>query len=349
MNAAHVTLSAYLQDPDLMLETQVRTKEWLDQNLLSDDAVATPESGWPLIVDLQNYLELAWLGGAVEFDRPEPHVLPFLSEEGQSALLQTAPPAAFDRIGADVRRFYERFHERKRTYSYNGIGIGPISMPYNMTGTDGPFTLACGLRGAGSFLLDLFDRPDDAHALLNWLTEAIIHRIREVRIYLGEPALSKGYGFADDAIVMLSPDMYCDFVLPCHRRIFEALCEPGADRSMHLCGDAQRFFPIIQKELGVMQFDTGFPIDFAALYDELSPETRIYGGVMTGMLLSGTTEQIDAEVRRILSSGVMQKSRRFVLREANSLAPRTPFENVNQMYRTCLEVGFYPVEGTANA
>jgi uroporphyrinogen-III decarboxylase len=136
--------------------------------------------------------------------------------------------------------------------------------------------------------------------------------------------------------------MYREFVLPCHRRILDELTVPGADRSMHLCGDAQRFFPILQKELGVMSFDTGFPVDFARLYDELLPGTRIYGGPSTGLLLNGTPERIDAEVRRILASGVMGKSRAFVLREGNSLAPGTPFANVNQILLTSRDAGVYP-------
>ncbi len=32
--------------------------------------------------------------------------------------------------------------------------------------------------------------------------------------------------FADDAIVLLSPQMYADFVLPCHRRILAACGRP---------------------------------------------------------------------------------------------------------------------------
>ena len=342
-NAGGASLSRYLRDPDLMLDLQLRTRAWLDRNLLSDDPVSTAETGWPLIVDFQNFLELAWLGGTVGYDSREPHVPHFLTEEGQRELLRREPPRAFDGIGGDVLRYYEHFQARKAAgQEYQGIGIGHVAMPFNMTGSDGPFTLCCGMRGASDFLLDLVDRPDEARALLDWITEAVIRRIREVRAYLGEPALSEGFGIADDAIVVLSTDMYREFVLPCHRRILEELTAPGGGRSMHLCGDAQRFFPVLQRELGVMSFDTGFPVDFARLYDELLPATRIYGGPATSLLLNGTPAQVDAEVRRILSSGVMEKSRAFVLREGNSLAPGTPFANVNQILLTSREAGVYP-------
>lgn len=342
-NTDGYTLSRYLRDPDLMLALQMRTRAWLDRNLLSDDAPSTPETGWPVIVDIQNYLELAWLGGPVDFSLPEPHVAPFLTEDGARALLQREPPGAFEGIGAHVRQYYEHFLRRKAEgLAFDGIGIGHVAMPFNMTGSDGPFTIASGMRGTEAFLFDMIDRPDEARGLLDWITDAIIRRIRDVRAYLGEPLRSDGFGFADDAIVILSEDLFREFVLPCHRRIYEALSLPGGERSMHLCGDAQRFFPIYQNELGVRSFDTGFPIDFARLYDELAPDTRIFGGPSTSLLLEGTPAEIDAEVRRILSSGVMEKSRAFVLREANSLSPGTPFANVNQMLLTCREAGRYP-------
>jgi uroporphyrinogen-III decarboxylase len=306
------------------------------------------DDGWPLIVDCQNYLEMAWLGATVDYDRDEPHTPPFLSDERKNAFVEAEPPGAFDGIGQHVLETYEHFRDLRRTgWSHAGKGIGTVSMPFNTTGTDGPFTIACGIRGMAEFLLDMVEDPAFAHALLDWTTEAVIRRIRAVRAYLGEPTLLPSYGCADDSIVLLSIDMYREFVLPCHRRILDGLTEPGGFRSMHLCGDAQRFFPVLQRELGVMQFDTGFPIDFARLYDELLPETRILGGPSIALLRDGTRVQVEAEVTRILRSGVLEKSRGFILREANSLAPRTPLENVNAIFRTCLREGVYPRGGPA--
>ncbi len=342
-NAAGHTLAQYLRDPDLMLDLQVRTRAWLDANLLSDDPVATAETGWPVIVDFQNFLEPAWLGGTVDYALSEPHVAPFLDEDGMRALLRREPPGAFEGIGADVLRFYERFLARKAAgYEYAGLGIGSVSMPYNMGGSDGPFTVACGMRGTEAFLLDLMDRPEEADALLGWITEAIIRRIREVRAYLGEPAVADGFGIADDGIVLLSADQYREAVLPHHRRLYDALATKDGWRSAHLCGDAQRFFPILQREFGIRSFDTGFPVDFGRLYDELRPDTVVYGGPTTSLLLEGTPEEVEAEVRRILASGVMEKSRAFVLREANALAPGTPFANVNRILEVARTAGRYP-------
>ena len=56
------------------------------------------------------------------------------------------------------------------------------------------------------------------------------------------------------------------------------------------------------------------------------------------ILRTGTPADVRAETKRILQSGVMDGGK-FVLREGNNLAPRTPPENVAAMYEACKESG----------
>lgn len=338
-NKQGIKLRQYLTDPQVMLETQVRTQEWIRLMILSDDGMGYPDS-WHLRVDCQNYLEMAWFGCEIS-STDEPHSYPFLNNDNKNMLFDKGLFDPWSGIHRFVKQTYEYFLEQKSYYHYQGIPIGTVLLPYNMTGTDGPFTIACGIRGTESFLLDLIDDPTYAKTLLKYVTENIINRIKAVRTYLGEPRISDIFGFADDAITLLSPELYVHFVLPCHKRIFDELSLQNGFRSMHLCGDAQRFFQIIQNELHVMQFDTGFPVDFNKLYQELNPGTRILGGPPISLLLNGTTKEIDESVRRILNSGVMSLSEAFILREANALAPGTPLRHVNQIYMSAEKYGYY--------
>ena len=339
-NRKGVTLSAYLQDPALMLDCQVRARDWIRHTYLSDDGMGDPEDGWSVTVDCQNYLEPVWFGATLH-DGLEPHAPAFLGDADKWRIFDRGVPDAFAGIGGQVRTFFEWFQDRTRDFTYKGIPLTHVHMPFNMTGTDGPFTIACGIRGVENFLCDLLEDPEYAVQLLDFITTAIIGRIRAVRAYLGEPSRSSGFGFGDDAIVLLSPAMYRTFVLPLHRRLYESLAAEDGSRGIHLCGDAQRFFPILAGELGVRDFDTGFPIDFARLYRELPADTRVNGGPEVSLLRDGTPAQVEARVREILGSGVMDLSRRFVLREANALSPGTPAENVNAMYRACERYGGY--------
>ncbi|NLG24128.1 MAG: hypothetical protein GX558_02125 [Clostridiales bacterium] len=338
-NKSGVTLVDYLRDRQVMLDVQLRAQHWIRHTYWSDDGMGLPD-GWRARVDYQNYLEASWLGAPVIYGA-EPHCRPCLTDGDKRRPFDAGLPAPFSGLCGEAIERYEFFQSRVGRAGYAGAPLGGVELPFNMIGSDGPFTLACALRGASDFMLDMMDDPDYANELLDCITDAVIARIRAVRRYLGQPALGPDFGFADDAIAMLSVAQYRAFVLPRHRRMFEALSAPEAFRSMHLCGDAQRFFPTIERELSVRSFDTGFPIDFGALYEQLQPRTRVFGGVSAPLLRSGTPDAVRAETRRILASGVMQKSGAFVLREGNALSPGTPPANVAAMFEACRQYGRY--------
>ena len=134
--------------------------------------------------------------------------------------------------------------------------------------------------------------------------------------------------------------MYEQIILPYHKRIYESLASPDAERSMHLCGDASRHFPILKNELNVNIFDTGFPIDLGKVAQELGPEVRIHGGPDIEFLRTASPKQVKDKVKSIMESGV-KNGGRFVLREGHNLAPYTPLENIKAMYQACREYGRY--------
>jgi hypothetical protein len=214
----------------------------------------------------------------------------------------------------------------------------PVELrPWAVCGTDGPVTVACNLRGS-DFLLDLVEEPDYAKRLLAFVTRAAVLRRAAFAAYWGD-RLTVGNGMADDAIAMISTDMYVEQVLPFHRAFFEA---GGADseRSMHLCGDATRHFTVIHRALGVTAFDTGFPVDHGALRRTLGPDVEIQGGPEVALLHDGTPDQVYARAQGILQSGVAEGGR-FVLCEGNNLPPGCPEANLEALYAACLEHGRY--------
>ena len=79
---------------------------------------------------------------------------------------------------------------------------------------------------------------------------------------------------------------------------------------------------------------------FGWLRQELGPDIDIAGGPHIELLRSGTAEQVRQEVKRILATGITEGGR-FILREANNLAPHTPLENLWAMYQAGKEFGSY--------
>lgn len=342
-NTVGVTMDEYLGSPDAMLQTQILASEWIRTTFLSDAdlGLPSPEEGWSVMVDAQNWLEAAWLGGTVE-PGPEPHVRPFLGDAAKERLFAEGLPDPWAGASGEAKRFYEDMAEWIGDLEWKGIPLRRVALPYNLTGTDGPFTLACSIRGADRFLLDLVDDPAYALRLLDFLTEAILARIAAARRYLGEPAHSDGFALADDGIVLLSVADYESFVLPFHERLLDRLTEGRANRSMHLCGDAQRFFAPIQRRLGITTFDTGFPVDFATVFDGLAPGTCIQGGPAAPFLLSATPAQAEDEAARVLAAVAPSAERRFVLREGNALCPGTPAATANALFAAAERFGRLP-------
>ncbi len=109
---------------------------------------------------------------------------------------------------------------------------------------------------------------------------------------------------------------------------------------MHLCGNVQRLLPVIASELNIRSFDTGYPIRWETLRDEIGAEVEILGGVRVNELLAGTSAEVLERSRQILQSGIMRGGK-FILKEANNLPPCTPLENVAALYEAAKTYGLY--------
>lgn len=335
-NPRGMTFREYTDDPDAMLDFQAQTRTWSRHNVIQDAELGPVTDGWHVNVDFQNYYEAAWLGCSVAFPANEvPDATPWLTDECKRSIFQGGLPDPFGGLMEKNLRYYEHFMARKASGDVHGLPI--LSVSPSAMGTDGPFTIACSIRGATALCLDLYEDPGFVHELLDFITEATISRIKAWRQYLGWDATAPTWGFADDSVQLLSTAMYKEFVLPYHRRLVSAFSTKGPN-SIHLCGDATRHFPTLVEELNIRDFDTGFPVDFRALREELGPEVRISGGPPVEFLRSASPVEIDQEVHRILTSGVADGGR-FILREGNNLAPGTPLENLKAMYDAGVKYG----------
>ncbi|NPV47491.1 MAG: hypothetical protein HPY69_11060 [Armatimonadetes bacterium] len=325
--------------PEAMYRHLLRKQHFIRHHLWCDQEMGLPDK-WQVAVDFQNSYEALWFGCPIHFREGQvPDTTPILGDDNKRMLFDRGLPDPFPATGWMARawEYYEQFKAWAADDEFEGRPIEVTGVPG--VGTDGVFTTACALRDPTRLMLDIYEDPGYIHELMAFLTEAFIRRIRAYRERLGQPVESTAFGLADDAIQMLSVEHYREFVLPYHKRLVAEFGSQGPN-SMHLCGDATRHFRTIRDELNVMSFDTGFPVDFGWLRQELGPEVTIYGGVHVEVLRRGPAEAIVAEVRRILSSGIMEGGK-FVLRDANNLAPYTPPEHVRVMYETVKEYGRY--------
>ena len=146
-------------------------------------------------------------------------------------------------------------------------------------------------------------------------------------------------GIGDDPIEMMSVADYNTHILPYHRRILDETAGDGP-HSAHLCGRAQHHFANLRERLNVWAFDTGFPTDLALARKQLGPGVTLWGNIHVHNLQCGTKEAIEAEVRRLLASGVMHGGR-FILGDGNNVSEGTPVENLNFVYELVKRYGAY--------
>jgi len=323
----------YSEDPDLMYDVLLAFQRWLRFNLLQDAELGIPDQ-WNIAPNFMNYYEAAWFGCPIEYPPDQvPDTLPAFAANPE-AVMENGLPDPCGGLMARVADYEQHFRDRaaRREFLGRKVAVSP-----SLLGTDGVMTVACNLFGAEFVCAAMLDEPLRLQRLFSFITEATIDRISARRKRYGLPLPVPGFGFADDSIALISPAAYAQHVLPHHRRLCQALADSGP-RSIHLCGDATRHFPLIRDELNVRCFDTGFPIDFAALRTALGPDVQIQGGPHIELLRTATPAQVRSEVRRILATGVARHGR-FALREGNNLAPGTPLENIDALYAAGREFG----------
>lgn len=331
LNRTGETFETYFEDPLVMFETQLAFQYHVRHTLLQDAEMGLPEA-WGVYVDLQNSYEALWFGGTIHYiEGNVPDVAPFVTEENKWAFLEAGPPEPRSGWIGRACEYREWMVEHARDYEFHGRPVTVGGIPG--LGTDGPFTTACAIRGATEMCLDLYADEEWARAFLGFLTDATIARIEGLRPLMGQPVESRAWGFADDSVQLLSEESYREFLLPLHKRLTERF-GPDGPNGIHLCGDATRHFRTIRDELNVTSFDTGYPVDHGWLRRELGPEVTIMGGPAVELLRGAAPAAVAAEAKRILQSGVREGGR-FILREANNLAPGTPPENVAAMYEAC--------------
>ena len=317
-----------------MFDTQLQFQRWNRFNLLQDYELGLPEK-WTVWIDFQNFHEAGFFGCPIEYINGEvPDTHPVFADAPER-VMENGIPDPFSNLLARGLRYFERFKERAARETFLGR---PIEVRGSSEGTDGVFTTACNLFGPDVVCIMMIEEPDRLRTLLDFIFEATVRRMRAWRKLLGIPIPQPDFGHADDSIALISTEMYCEFIMPYHRRLCEAFAAPGPC-SIHLCGDSTRHFRTLRDDLNILSFDTGFPVDFGKLRQDLGLKVSINGGPHVQLLRASTPEQVRAEVRRILETGILEGGL-FTLREGNNLAPGTPLENTEAMYHAGREFGF---------
>lgn len=338
-NPGGVTFQQVMTDPKTHVQVSLQHQLYRRRVIgrYSDDAHELPDV-WPVDMMVYNIFDAAYLGAPVHcYDDQVPDTTPCLDDANRDAVFDLDIDRPLD--NPFIKGWLDFWREMDKvcdgmTFEGRPVELKPWLLPY----TDGPVTVGMNLRGS-DFLMDLVADPDYADRLMRFIVDAAAKRREALYDYWGDRAGPRENGFADDSVAMLGLETYTQRVMPMHRRWYESIDAP-APRGIHLCGDATRLFPTIHQQLGVMSFDTGFPVDHGALRDQLGEDVEILGGPEVATLLNGSPDDVYQRARQILTSGV-KRGGRFLLREGNNLPPNVPEANLQAMYQAALDHGQY--------
>ena len=338
LNTEGITFHDFQYNFDTMFDVQLKYKYHLAHNIIFDQIMGIPEEGWEVFVEYNNVTEAIWFG--CESFIPEGQIIATRHRYGgdnKNEIFDLGMPEPNSGIYATVFENYEYFVEKARNYEFYNKPVS-VALPWTTLGTDGPLTVALDIRG-DEIYTDMYLDEEYYDKLMSFIVDATINKVKYWRNRLGLELKPKEGGFSDDAIQLISTDTYMEKVYPYHKRILDELYD-GGPFSMHLCGDVQRHLPTIIEKLNINHFDTGFPVNFETLRDEIGDDIHINGGVKVDILLLGTSEDVKNEAKRVLESGVTRGGK-FILKEANNVPPRVPLENFYAMYSAAKEFGVY--------
>ncbi len=337
-NPEGYTFEQAAEDPKLHIEISLRHSLYRRTvlNHYTDEPTGLPDV-WDVELMVYNVYEAAMFGAPIDYlPQQVPDTKVCLTDENRLEIFEQDISNPLENpLIKHWLDFNRQMMDIARDMTFEGRPVHV--MPWSICGTDGPVTVAMNLRGP-EFMEDMIMEPDYADRLMRWIMQAAINRRAAFESYWGE-RIGHGNGMADDSVAMLSTQMYEQQVLPIHRMFYEAVSTDRV-RSMHLCGDATRHFPMIHCRLGVTSFDTGFPVNFGEMRNQLGDDVEILGGVEVAKLMNGSADEVYQRTQEILQTGVMRGGR-FVMREGNNLPPNCPLENLEAMYQATLEFGRY--------
>jgi MtaA/CmuA family methyltransferase len=193
-----------------------------------------------------------------------------------------------------------------------------------------PFSLASALMGLDKIMLKLTDDPP--------MVEALMERCLEYGLAYGNALSSTGADMlsgGDSPAGLVGPRSYRELALPYERRLIAGLNSwTRKPVSLHICGNAAPILPdMVSSGADVLEID--HQVDLANACRIVGPDIGLWGNLdPVALLMQGSTDQIRQASREAAETVRACGHKRFVLSSGCTIAPDTPFENVDAMLRS---------------
>ena len=191
----------------------------------------------------------------------------------------------------------------------------------------GPFSLACLLRGAQQFLADLTDESNHPHIerLIDYCRQASV-LFAQAQQAAGAHATSIGDAFAGPSLI--SPQMFRRFALQPEIQLTGEVQAAGIPFSIHICGKTDRIIGDLGRT-GARILEVDWQLDLAMARSSVPATTVLMGNINpSDPLVTGTPDQ----VTRAASLAIERVGRRgLFLSSGCALGRNTPPENLQAL------------------
>lgn len=195
----------------------------------------------------------------------------------------------------------------------------------------GPFSLACEIRGMSNFMLDiaLGEQKEKIHHLLDFCRQ-VSFRYATAQIEQGAHATS--VGDSPSGPDLISPAQFWEYAYPYMKRLMTDLKAQGIIAAYHICGNAT---PIIQDMVstGAAIIEIDQKADMAACKDAARGKAALLGPVdPSGVMAHGTPQLVREKCLEALE--ILAPDNGFILGPGCALPATTPDENIDAMIET---------------
>jgi uroporphyrinogen decarboxylase len=329
-----LTFQEYFSSPQVMLEAQAKSIEWIFANARDD------RFGIAVGPDFQNVREASGLGCAIKYVEGFPWVeKPIIANQGDLGRLEATDMYSNGFTGRipQYRREMVKLTQGI-SVSFKGGGSAPLIVGSGM-GTDGPFTNCAWLRGSTQLLADVTLKPKFVHAMMEIVTDKIIEFNQRLREDAEIPE-DCGMGVADDFAAFLSPDQYREFALPYHERIYDAFRTKLRD--IHLCGKIDHLLTLLVNEQRIHSLSGfGWVTDALRVAKVMGGKVLLYGGPNPSLILSGPKSEIIEAAKFYIQ--LLGPYRGYALGDGYNIAPGTPVNHMNALMDAATQYGQYPM------
>ncbi|MBN1592337.1 MAG: uroporphyrinogen decarboxylase family protein [Candidatus Coatesbacteria bacterium] len=158
---------------------------------------------------------------------------------------------------------------------------------------NGPWSLACELRGAENLLLDTFDDPEFVKSLMEFTTEVCKAFGTEVAKTGAGLSLSE----APASCSLISPSIYAEFVASYHKQVVDHFKAEKKAMTIHVCGYID---PIMQMlvDTGVAAISFDAPSSLERMLSIANEKTVVIGNAPTTIFLKEDKDAIFKEVQK---------------------------------------------------